>query len=242
MKVGVVMVTFNSQRHLESSIGELARRALVQVVDNASTDDSVTVARDLGALVLPLPHNIGFGAAANVGAAVLPADVDGLLFLNPDVRLDAESVAPLARAFDDPSVGLAAPRLRFPDGALQLSARDFPSLRSLLGRWRNGFDARAEFVRARPDWTIGAAFMMRRDDFVEIGGFDTRFFLYGEDVDLCCRVRERAMSVVVSDDVTFEHAYERASAAKLNLADGIVRAHWRSIVRLARLYPVDFLS
>jgi GT2 family glycosyltransferase len=100
VNVGVVMVTFNSARHLPSSIGPLCGRYPVQVVDNASTDDSVAVARELGASVLRLPRNTGFGSGANVGVSALPADVDAVLFLNPPIHQEPHAGTELAAVQD----------------------------------------------------------------------------------------------------------------------------------------------
>jgi N-acetylglucosaminyl-diphospho-decaprenol L-rhamnosyltransferase len=240
---GVVMVTYNSASLLPHSICPLSSKYYVHVVDNASKDGSAEIAQALGAAVTKLSRNMGFGSAANVGVAELPESVEAMVFINPDVVIEPDVLGKLVSVLDtQPSVGIVAPTLRFPDGGAQLSARGFPSLRALVKRWHKNFDVSGGPTDPRPDWVIGAAFAVRRRDFLSVGGFDPRFFLYGEDVDLCWRMRGQALSIFLSSTVVAQHAYERASASKLRISDPAVRHHWRSIARLALRYPKDFFT
>jgi GT2 family glycosyltransferase len=133
-----------------------------------------------------------------------------VLFLNPDARIDVESVARLASVLEgDERVGAVAPRIVADDGTLDFSLRRFPRLRSTFGRalflHRLFPDAQwvDEVVRepaayARPsdaEWTSGACLLVRRSALELVGGFDEGFFLYCEDTDLCRRLWDAGYSV-----------------------------------------------
>ncbi len=90
MNLDVVVVTFNSAELLPAALGSLPGDARVIVVDNASADESVEVARSLGVEVVESPINSGFAAGANRGSRLGAADL--VLFLNPDARIDVGHV------------------------------------------------------------------------------------------------------------------------------------------------------
>ena len=127
-----------------------------------------------------------------------------MLFLNPDARIDPDSLGALVAALKaDPRAGAAGPRILEDDGSLALSQRRFPRLRTsfaqalFLHRIFPGAAWADEMVRdpgayerpAEPDWLSGACLLVRRPALERLGGFDERFFLYREDIDLCLRLR-----------------------------------------------------
>ena len=238
--IGAVCVTYNSAEHLEEALAVLAPMTTV-VVDNRSSDDSAAIAQRHGSRVTVLPRNIGYAGAANIGVGLLPSSTDTVAFVNPDLRLGLDDIVHLADTLQrNPEIGIVAPRLVFPDGGPQLSARPFPSFRRLLRRAFSGFGVAAHSEGVRADWVIGAAMVVRHSDFVRLGGFDTKFFLYHEDTDLCWRYRAQGLSIVLDSNVTGVHHYARASRRKLALHQTAVRRHWTSIGKLALTYPRDF--
>ncbi len=176
------------------------------VVDNASSDGS---AEALAFPQLPLEVrrnrvNRGFAAACNQGAA--GSRVDYLLFLNPDIRLSGGSVAaPLAflERPDCRDIGILGIQLVDEAGVVQRTCARFPTPGRVLGQ-SLGLDrlwprlVAPHFMRewahdeTRPvDQVMGAYFLVRREIFEALGGFDERFFVYFDDVDFCFRARER---------------------------------------------------
>lgn len=139
-------------------------------------------------IVNPLPR--GFGA--NHNAAFRQSSGGYFCVLNPDIRFDADPFPALRRALDNETIGVAAPVVLSPAGEIEDSARKYPTLLSV---------ARKAFARSptldyaigeepfSPDWVAGMFMLFRRDVFARAGGFDERYFLYYEDVDLCRRLR-----------------------------------------------------
>lgn len=198
----------------------------VVVVDNGSSDATPDVARDLGAVVLRR-GNRGFAAGVNAGVNAL----NGAAFavLNPDVAFEVPDVADrLAQHLESPAVGMAAPALELPDGALQDSAREVPSPLDLVRRrfWRQ----RPDEVRSdRPvavEWVVAACLVIRREAFEAVGGFDERYFLYFEDVDFAVRLRRAGYAVVYDPTVRVLHAHAAASGGPM--ASPATRHHIRS--------------
>jgi GT2 family glycosyltransferase len=170
----------------------------VIVVDNNSTDDTTTHCKTLGASLfpdrfnyLPLPENLGFGRACNIGAD--QAQGEFLFFLNNDTILTPNWFAPLLQAFNDnPQLGIAGPLLLYPGservqhlGIVFLPGNQqehlyefFPADHPLVAKKRC-FQA-----------ITGAAMFMRRDLFNQCEGFFPAFVNGGEDVDLCVRVAQ----------------------------------------------------
>lgn len=184
MDLDVVIVTYNSAAHLPAVLGALPEDVNVIVIDNASRDDSLDVARELGYKAIENATNSGFGAAANRGATRGNAEL--ILFLNPDAIVDRAALETLVATFDDPKVAVAAPQLYRPDGTKQRTSWPFPSSQRA---WQDAFGLGRRHGRPRDDeFVVGAVFMCRRSAFETAGGFDARFWLYGEETDLCRRL------------------------------------------------------
>jgi GT2 family glycosyltransferase len=202
--VTAIVVSHNSRAHLPRCIATFAPQVDVTiVVDAASTDGSaelVAGAEHRVALVR-LPENPGYGAAVNAGAERASGEL--LLILNADTWAGEGAVRELVAALEAaPHAGAAGPRLVNVDGSLQQSVRGFPTpwrlateyffLRWLAPRSKalNSFYA-SGFDHATPcvaEFVVGAAMLLRRDAFEQVGGFDPAFFMYDEEVDLCYRL------------------------------------------------------
>jgi len=180
----------------------LRARCEVIVVDNGSTDGSAErLPLQANDRVLRLPQNLGFGAACNRGAA--QAQGECLLLLNPDCELRVGSVerclAELQRS--DLRVGICGLALVDDSGAVARSCHRFPGPRELLGTAAGLHAVNPRLFDSRMrDWdhasdrivdhVIGAFYMMRLSTFRTLGGFDERFFVYLEDLDLSLRARQ----------------------------------------------------
>lgn len=198
-----VIVNYRTKELTADAIGSVLAEpevGEVVVVDNASGDGSVEFLRahfrDRRVRVVESDTNRGFGPGVNAGVALCEAPL--LLVLNSDAALRPGSLGLLAKALlADPTVGVVAPAVLEPDGHLQAGAYGrLPKRRDIV--LSNGWvSPRADRVRdgATPGWVSGVAMLLRRADFVAVGGFDERFSMYLEDVDLCRRLRDAGKSV-----------------------------------------------
>lgn len=232
--VSVITVAYNSESALrEFWAGTEPRSYDWIVVDNASSDASAAVARERGARVVRMEANRGFSAANNIGAGTTDADV--LVFCNPDVTVTEEGLALLAREVRRRG-GIVAPQLVNVDGSMQENGRGMPfparKVRHLL-RLPDGRYCRYAGPEDLVDvpWVIGAVVAIGRDDFERLGRWDSGFFLYYEDADLCLRAWALGMPVRLLGAVRWVHGWARATGRGVS-----VRAWRHEVVSAARFY------
>ncbi len=220
----VVVVTFNSARHLpgllaslDAGLADIGPWSLV-VVDNDSSDSGLELLGRLRpeAQIVRMGRNAGYAAAINAGLAGAPPGP--ALVLNPDVRLRPGCAARLLAAFDDPRVGLAAPRILAPDGRTSWSIRRDPSVlrvwaESLLGGHRAARLGLSEMV-AEParylashdvEWATGAVVAVSAACRSRVGEWDESFFLYSEEVDYFQRARRAGFTARFVAEAEAEH-------------------------------------
>jgi len=158
----------------------------------------------------PLPK--GFGA--NHNAAFRSASGSGYCVLNPDVRFSSDPFGPLRPRLEDPRVGVTAPLVTDPAGRVEDSARRMPTpmriLRRILGgRQEEEYDVGHPLVE--PDWVAGIFMLFPAHVFREAGGFDERYHMYCEDVELCTRIRLLGYRIVQDRSVRVVHDARRNS-------------------------------
>jgi N-acetylglucosaminyl-diphospho-decaprenol L-rhamnosyltransferase len=208
-----VVVNYNAGEHLRRCVDSLRAGGVehIVVVDNGSSDGSLaSVMPGPGLQVEATGANLGYGKAANRGAEMASEGIRYLLISNPDLEVDASAVARLrARLEADPGIGIVGPSMYNPDGTLYPSAREFPDLidamgHGLLGQvWpANPFTRRYKLLdwdhqdSRAVDWVSGGCFLVRRQAWEQVGGFDPAYFMYLEDVDLCWRAGQAGWGVV----------------------------------------------
>ncbi|MEO8159499.1 MAG: glycosyltransferase, partial [Betaproteobacteria bacterium] len=165
-------------------------------------------------------HNAAFTECANAYFCVL----------NPDVRLDGNPFPALVAELAAANVGVAAPKIMSPTGAIEDSARRFPTsgflVRKLFGQ-TSGLDYEIGQATISPDWVAGMFMLFRAPVFAELHGFDERYFLYYEDVDLCRRLRKHGYDVRLVPSVRVVHDARRDSHRSLRH----LRWHLASLLR-----------
>jgi N-acetylglucosaminyl-diphospho-decaprenol L-rhamnosyltransferase len=199
-RVTVILVTYNSRHCLKDLAQPLSQFAHVCISDNASSDGTVELARQLlpHASVLEQKKNLGFGAANN--RAITQAVTPYVLLLNPDCELNPSSVTRLLEVAElFPTAAIIAPQLLRADRSLDISYR-WPS-----DRWKPRVQEAAQGLCC-VGFVTGAVMLCRLSEFEKTGFFDEAFFLYYEDDDLCLRLFNAQKSIVVTPDVQWVHA------------------------------------
>ena len=253
--VHIVVVNWNTGVHLSACLAAIAGSrdaeiSRVTVVDNASSDGS---ADGLEAGPLPLDvvrntANVGFAAACNQGAAQSSADY--VLFLNPDTRLFPDTLATVIRFMESDAavgIGICGVDVVRPDGRRAVACSRFPSLRIFAGK-ATGLDRAfprlfpghhltpQETEQSRPvDQVIGAFYFVRRELFEELRGFDTRYFMYFEEVDFALRARAagagsyflKEAAVLHAENVSSDQVPSGRIFYSLRSRLLFARRHWR---------------
>jgi GT2 family glycosyltransferase len=250
----VAVVTHNSAADLERFLAGQVQLALeldspLILVDNASSDATIDLARSHGDAVtlIASARNRGYAAAVNSAATAVPGR--DLLLLNPDVEAPpADAVGALTGFLSArPRAAVVAPRQVGDDGRTQPSARRFPSLVAMLGslpvagrlgavrrRYDDYLSPSWSDEDTRVDWVNGAAMLIRREAFDALGGWDERFFLYMEDADFCRRCARAGWEIWLLPSVRLRHDYARASSRGASVVES--QARRRHIVSLVRFF------
>lgn len=162
--------------------------------------------------VIRNPSPKGFGA--NHNQAFQSAEGQLFCVMNPDIRFDGDPFRALLKCFADPSAGVAAPLVLGGDGGVEDSARRFPSPLRIVCKALGGCKG-ADYVVGvepiHPDWAGGMFMLFPRGIFERLGGFDQRYFLYYEDVDICARLRLLGYEVTVCPQARVIHHAQRSS-------------------------------
>lgn len=203
-KISVVIVTYNSapvlEPTLEAALAQDYPDYEVILVDNASADDSLAVARRFegrGLCVIANETNRGFAGGNNDGVAASRGEL--ILLLNPDAILPSDGLSQVAGAFAQrPGMGILGAKLVAEDGRTILHCGGrigIPAHCELYGR---GEQDEGQWDRpAEVDFVVGALMGLRRETWDRLGGFDEDFNpAYFEDTDLCVRCRRLGLKVV----------------------------------------------
>ncbi|MDR2577629.1 MAG: glycosyltransferase family 2 protein [Chitinispirillales bacterium] len=233
--ISIVIVNYKVPHSLIEALDSLRLakyydRSEVIIVDNASKDSSREIITSKFEEVrwIQLKANIGFGKACNIGAEA--AGGKYLLLLNPDAVVSADTLASVVEFMEArPSAGLMGPKILNPDGTLQLSCRRsiptpavalyyFSGLSYLFPKSRRFGSYHLTYMdedeTAQVEVISGSFMFMRRGLFNEIGGFDKRFFMYGEDIDLCYRIAGAGYEVWYYPETKIVHQKGKSSAKR----------------------------
>jgi GT2 family glycosyltransferase len=260
MDLSVCIVNWNGGDFLPSCVRSVYEGAgnlelEVIIVDNGSTDGSAVEIERLfpEATVIDHGRNDGFAAANNI--AIGRSGGRYLLFLNPDTVVDSGSIELMVSFLDEEkTAGALGCKLYHPDtGSVESSARSDPDPLPLLwnlvyidrlfprsplfGRYR--MSNRSEDERREVDWVTGACMLARREAIEEVGGFDTRFFMYCEDIDICLRMRTNGWKVYYLPEAEVGHYRGRSSEQLGGEGEGALSMwgagqYTRSIIRFYR--------
>jgi GT2 family glycosyltransferase len=262
-EIAVAIVNYNTREDLHACLDSVqaAGAAEVIVLDNASSDGSAALVQEKfpGVSLWVNQANTGYGSAANQAIALCQAE--HILLLNSDTLIAPNTLTVLDTYLTHhPQVAIAGPLLRHRDGTLQPSAYPFPTPlhifleESTLGRlirhlpWlRQRYLRTWAHDRLRPvPWLLGAALAIRRRPFEAIGGFDSAYFMYAEETDLCYRLRAAGWDIHFVPDATIIHTggastrqYRTAMAVQFFTSIGrFYRQHYSRLRQLELFFIV----
>lgn len=234
--VSIIVVSYNTVGAIDACLQSIRRETArsidyeIIVIDNASSDGSAEMLRTLhaGVQLIELGRNVGFAAACNQAAR--SASGKYLLLLNPDAQLVGDTVSALLEAASThPDAGIYGGRSVHADGTVDpRSCWSRPTPWSLfcfatglstafartryfdpesIGRWQRDSTQSVDVV-------TGFLMLVRRDTWEQLGGFDERFFLYGEDLDFSTRAKTAKWSPMITPDAVVIHAGGGSSATR----------------------------
>lgn len=224
--LSVIVVNWNACELLRECLRSLGRqlvapwRVEVLVVDNDSSDGSreMVAAEFPDVKLIRNERNVGFAAANNLGLALAAGEY--VLLLNPDTVLREPVILRQWLSFmeNNPAAGASGCKLVFPDGRHQYGDAGFrPTLATLVGyasllakafpaRFRGLFhDFSARGGPVEVDWICGAGLLVRARTIRTVGGLDERIFMFAEDIEWCCRIRDAGDRVFYLPHLTIEH-------------------------------------
>ncbi|GJF14711.1 dTDP-Rha--alpha-D-GlcNAc-pyrophosphate polyprenol alpha-3-L-rhamnosyltransferase [Mycolicibacterium cyprinidarum] len=252
----VVTVTYSPGPHLDRFLASLAhatdRPVTVIMADNGSTDGAPEEAleRYPNVTLLRTGTNLGYGTAVNRAVAeyALCSLADFFVVANPDVQWGPRSIDLLIEAADRwPRAGSLGPLILDPDGSVYPSARHLPSIirggmHAVIGPvWpSNPWTAVYRQERTDPseravDWLSGSCLLMRADAFSAVAGFDERYFMYMEDVDLGDRLGKAGWQNVYVPSAEVLHA--KGHSTGRDPARNLAAHHVSTYTFLADRYP-----
>ena len=220
-EVDVIMVSWNAEDVIGDAVLScmaIPYVARVIVVDNGSTDDTLSVLTGLDdkrMIIIKSNYNMGFARACNLGAMYCKSKY--ILFLNPDTRVTGEAIGAALDNLEKQKADVVGVKMIDENGHIHRSCSRMPNLRMLLidsfglnrinpllfkGYFMTEWDHTSNrYV----DHVIGAFYFLRRQLYLDIGGMDERFFLYYEDLDLSLRIQEKGGRILYLADVSCFH-------------------------------------
>ncbi|RJF97809.1 glycosyltransferase family 2 protein [Noviherbaspirillum saxi] len=229
MRISCAIVSYhNPPEQIAEALRSVAATPMdiaLYLIDNSANDSLGAVAREFGAHYIHRPDNPGFGSAHNLAiAASLEQGADYHVVLNPDISFGPEVLPALSAYMEQHrDIGLLMPDIRYPDGSRQhlckllphpgdLTVRRFlPFLYRLSGRVHTYELHCGDYDSTMEVPALSGCFMFLRTAVLrQVGGFDQRFFMYLEDVDLSRRIG-RVARTVYYPGVSIVHAYQKGS-------------------------------
>jgi N-acetylglucosaminyl-diphospho-decaprenol L-rhamnosyltransferase len=245
--LAVVVVTYSPGDSLSAFLDSLAeatdRPVRVVLADNGSVDGAPEAAAGAGrAELVDMGENLGYGAAANRAVAGLDESVGWVLVSNPDIVLGPGALDELLTAAERwPRAGALGPLIHT-DGEVYPSARLQPSLGRGVGHavfgavwpgnpWTRSYRQEGSVAERTAGWLSGSCVLLRREAWDSVDGFDPRYFMYFEDVDLGDRLGRAGWHNVYVPDAQVVHTGGHATTRDVPTSARMLREHHRSAYR-----------
>ncbi|MAM94594.1 ABC transporter transmembrane domain-containing protein [Parvibaculum sp.] len=233
-RISVVIVTYNSAAVLVDALSSIPTGVEIIVVDNASRDNTLEIARNAGAKCIVNDSNLGFCKASNIGARASKREY--ILFLNPDTVIKDNAIDILLAAAD-----------RYPDSAM-IGPRLLDQNGKSVWRYKSRLHPLDKTARppVEPEFTCcvpllsGAAILCRRKAFEDVGGFDENIFMYHDDDDLSLRLTQKGWSLIYEPAAKVYHAFGGSSGSSRELTRFKASAHMRSYAYVSKKHGIAY--
>ena len=229
MKVSIIIVTHESKNEIKSCLDSLYTHIKnfefeIIIVDNNSKDSTKKIVKDnfKNIKIIENSTNSGFSVANNQGAKL--ASGEFLFFLNPDSALNENVIGKLLKVYNaNADVGIVAPKIIDINHNFRASSGDYPNLYSMIYElfgmyfllplsilgYRHLNITNDKIING---WVSGACFLIKKDLFISLNGFDENFFLYYEDADLCLRMKNIfKKNILYTDKTSVVHLSAKSS-------------------------------
>jgi len=245
-KVSAIIVTYNNAKTIEFCLSSLQKQSgnfelEIIVVDNNSNNETIyKIEKFKISHLIRNQENLGFGKAINLGVKI--ASGEYLLLLNPDAELKEEALAKLLEKIkSDEKIAMVGGKFISRIGEAMVSFGNFPNfwteffqktrLAKLfpIGRYicPTIFSKKLFNTFHQVDWVSGGFCLIRKDIFERISGFDEKYFLYLEDIDLAKKVKEQGYKIVFTPNALAIHHQERSGSASARIYEKeSLRYYW----------------
>lgn len=227
--VCAIVVAYGARSELDACIDSLIANEVgeIVVVDNLSQTPVLDQEEREGVAIRHVASgsNLGYGRAVNYATSMTSREI--LLVCNPDIVVRSGAVSAMVKGLETVNVAIVAPKILNPDETRYPSFREFPSLyasavHGILGPFipDNPISQRYKATLRDPitpitvPWVSGACMAIRRETFVQLGGFDPQYFLYCEDVDLCHRAKQLGMDILYEPEAEVVHFQGSSTASR----------------------------
>lgn len=245
MKLSIIILNYQTKNLVKQCLKNIVNFNLpfkheIIVVDNDSRDGIAKMLKQEFPLInfIQSDRNSGMGAGNNLGIKIAWGEY--VLILNPDVVVLENSLEKMIQFLDNRlQIGAVAPKLLNPNRTYQQSRYKFPEFFLLPAFIRTGLKKISQkklaeyFMNDVPgdsahkiDWARGSALMIRRNVLEKIGGFDPKFFMYMEDMDLCRRIWHLGFEIWYLPEAEMIHYYARESDSGQWLKDLTKKITW----------------
>jgi len=237
MKLSFIIVNYRSSKYLKQCIASILEKVLqvdfeIIIVNNdeEKINELESVSKDCLEIfeskeinkpnkkinIIEVNENVGFSRANNIGAS--RGQGEYYCFLNPDTKIISKNIESLIMKFDgDSAIGAIGPKI-LKNGNIQLWSAGVDMTWDEILRGKVGMAKSEKIWQSNKeqdvDWVSGASLFINKDVFSEVGGFDEKFFLYYEDVDLCKRIKNINKKIIYCPLFEIEHLEGKSSNKK----------------------------
>lgn len=254
MKASIIIVSYNSEDFIEKCISSVIKNTNndteIVVLDNASTDQTFKILEKFVPQIKLLKSEINLGFGQGMNKAIDSALGEYLFLLNPDTEVHQSFIDRVVAFYQsDENIGLVGVKTILPDGEIQKTVKKEPTLFGAFAEFILGVkNSYSEYVPKgdKPkevEVIYGAAVLIKRDLFKNVGGFSDKYFMYYEDVDLCRKIRKAGKKIYYYPQVAIVHLVGATKSSfdksRLNYQSSVIYhgGFGAFILRLIFLYP-----